>query len=683
MPQGVTRRRNFRFCGVSPDRFSCLARPLQLFERPCRAAHPLELSGEIGFMHKRTFRQAYALWKGDERYRVLFESIDEGFCVIEVLFDSSGAPNDYRFLEINPAFEKQTGLENAVGKRIRELVPRHEAHWFEIYGEVARAGEPQRFVQEARYAEHRWFDVYAFRVGRPEERKVAILFKDISARKRAEEAVHESEQRLRAFVTASSEVVYRMSADWSEMLALEGRDFSTDAPRPQRSWLLEKFVEAEDQPFVKEEIDEAIRTKSILQVEHRVRRADGTTGWTLTRAVPILGADGEITEWFGTASDITDRKEAEHALQQTDRAKDEFLAVLGHELRNPLAALSTALELLDRARAKPELVDSVRPMMHRQLAHLQRLVDDLLDVSRLARGHAVLQKTSLDLRTAVAAAIEQCWPLIRERRHELVIDLARDRVPIRGDSQRLTQVVGNLLTNAAKYSADGAKITLSARAEASEAVVRIADTGFGIPAHRLEMLFVMFKQVPEHSALGSPGGLGVGLALARQLVELHGGTITATSPGLGAGSEFIVRLPLEAMPHEARVQSKPRDEWRASSIARRVLIVDDNVDAADSLRLMLEIRGHDVRAAYDGPAALDTLGDFPADVVLLDLGMPRMDGLEVARRIRALPLRDTPRLIALTGWGQPEDKQRTHEAGFDTHLTKPVDALALAQLIEG
>jgi CheY-like chemotaxis protein len=398
-----------------------------------------------------------------------------------------------------------------------------------------------------------------------------------------------------------------------------------------------------------------------------------------------LGEDGEIKEWFCTASDITGRKETEQTLYQTDRAKDEFLAVLGHELRNPLAALSTALELLERAQAKPQLVDSVRPMMRRQLAHLQRLVDDLLDVSRLSRGRAVLQNAPLDLRTAVASAIEQCWPLIRERGHDLAANLARERVPIRGDSQRLTQVIGNLLTNAAKYSADGGKITLTCASEASQAIVRIADTGFGSPPHRLEMLFVMFNQVPEHATLGGTGGLGIGLALARRLVELHGGSIEATSAGLGCGSEFVVRLPLalEVAAHETGAETRPESEWRSSQIARRVLIVDDNVDAADSLRLMLEIRGHDVRATYDGSSALEALKEFDAQVVLLDLGLPRMDGLEVARRIRTLPLLATPRLIALTGWGQPEDKRRTTEAGFEAHLTKPADALALAQLIEG
>ncbi len=633
-------------------------------------------------MQKRTFRRAFGLWKGEERYRVLFESIDEGFCVVEVLFDPNGVPDDYRFLETNPAFEKQTGLTAAAGKRIRELEPRHEAHWFETYGRIALTGEPRRFVQQAQYLENRWFDVYAFRVGRPEERKVAILLTDISERKRAEDAVHESEERFRAFVTASSEIVYRMDADWTEMLALESCDFHAPTPRPQATWLFQKFIDPEDRAVVRAAINEAIRTKSIWQLEHRVRRDDGTLGWMLSRAVPILRADGEIKEWFGTASDITARKKAEHALQQADRAKDQFLAVLGHELRNPLAALSTALELLDRARSRPELVDSVRPMMRRQLAHLQRLVDDLLDVSRLSRGQTVLQDAPLDLRTPVAAAIEQCWPLIRERRHNLVVDLARERVPVRGDSQRLTQVVGNLLTNAAKYSADGAKITLTCKNEADEAVISIADTGFGIPPHRLEMLFVMFNQVPEHSALGSAGGLGVGLALARQLVELHGGSISAASAGLGAGSEFVVRLPREAASQDTSAEAKLEEEWRASKVARRVLIVDDNVDAADSLKLMLEMRGHDVRATYDGASALATLGQFDADVVLLDLGMPRMDGLEVARRIRAMPLHEPPRLIALTGWGQVEDKQRTTDAGFDTHLTKPVDAVALAQLIE-
>ena len=506
-------------------------------------------------MHEEDTPAAASRWEGDERYRVLFDSIDEGFCVVEMLFDERGEPCDYRFLETNPAFEHQTGLRNAAGKRMRELEPRHETHWFEIYGRIALTGRPERFVQSAKYLDDRWFDVYAFRVGRPGERKVAILFKDISQSKRAEQA-----------------------------------------------------------------------------------------------------------------------------LLEADRAKDEFLAVLGHELRNPLAPLAMGLELMQRARAKPELIDSIRPMMQRQVEHLTRLVDDLLDVSRLARGRAELQKARLDLRDAVDAAVEQCRPLIDQRQHELTLDCEVDSVPVDGDFQRLTQVVANLLTNAAKYCHPGGSIALRCGRDGEQGFVNIRDTGYGIPPERLESLFQMFSQVPEHRALVGGGGLGIGLGLSRQLIELHGGSITARSEGLEHGSEFLVHLPLACPAGREDAQVQDENAERPSP-HRRVLVVDDNVDAADSLRMVLDALGHAAKAAYDGPSALELMDSFVPEVVLLDIGLPKMDGLEVARRIRARSGGEAVRLMALTGWGQDEDKRRTQEAGFDEHLTKPVDAARLATLI--
>jgi CheY-like chemotaxis protein/two-component sensor histidine kinase len=317
-------------------------------------------------------------------------------------------------------------------------------------------------------------------------------------------------------------------------------------------------------------------------------------------------------------------------------------------------------------------------MMRRQIDHLTRLVNDLLDITRISRGRAELQHEALDLRGAIEDAVEQCRPLMAEREHTLTVEIGDEPLLMEGDFQRLTQVFGNLLTNAAKYSKRGGAVTVRAAQQGDAAVVHVKDKGFGIPKERLRDLFEMFSQVPEHRPLVNGGGLGIGLALCRQLVELHGGSIDVLSEGLDRGSEFIVRLPLTAV---ARYQAQTPAPTRAGTPRRRVLIVDDNADAAETLRMALELQGHDARAAYSGEAALEALTRFDADVILLDLGMPHMDGFEVADRIRALPRGRDVLLVALTGWGQIDDRRRTAEAGFDEHLTKPVDNERLAAML--
>jgi PAS domain S-box-containing protein len=376
--------------------------------------------------------------------------------------------------------------------------------------------------------------------------------------------------------------------------------------------------------------------------------------------------------------EAAERARAEQALKEASRRKDEFLAVLGHELRNPLAPLSLATDLLQDAELRPDVTKNVLPMMRRQLDHLARLVDDLLDVTRITRGHAELRYAPFDLRAAVESAVEQSRPLIEERRHTLHVELGDAPLRADGDLQRLTQVFGNLLSNAAKYAEPGGVITVRATVDADEAVISVADKGFGIPKERVAHLFKMFSQVPEHRSLVGGGGLGVGLALCRQLVELHGGSIEARSEGLGRGSEFVVRLPLAGA---AREYARAAARSAIDSARRRVLVVDDNADAAVMLQMALEALGHEARAVHDGPAALAALADFAADVVLLDLGMPHMDGFEVARRIRAMPGGGDVLLVALTGWGQDEDRRRTAEAGFDEHVTKPVGAARLAAML--
>lgn len=413
-----------------------------------------------------------------------------------------------------------------------------------------------------------------------------------------------------------------------------------------------------------------------LDVEVRGETAGSGMGIWTESFYPIR-VDGAILGLAGVVEEITEQRKAEveregllTALRETDRRKDEFLAVLGHELRNPLAALRNGLAVLERE-IHGERAKQVGDMMGRQLSHLVRLVDDLLDLSRVSRGEIELRLEPVDLREVVQEAVELVRPALELRRHRLLVDGLTRHPPVRGDFERLVQILSNLLANAAKFCDEECEIRLSVQWDGDSALVRIRDDGYGIPPGQLESMFEMFTQVPEHRQWTGGGGLGIGLALSRQLAELHGGTLTARSEGLGKGSEFIVTLPVAAAQMEAGESSATSALPAAGS--RRVLLVDDNRDAAEALRMLLEMKGHQVRVVHDGRAALEAFADEVPDVILLDIGLPRMDGLEVARRIRALPTGGDVVLCAVTGWGQDEDKRRSEEAGFDIHLTKPVD----------
>jgi PAS domain S-box-containing protein len=385
-----------------------------------------------------------------------------------------------------------------------------------------------------------------------------------------------------------------------------------------------------------------------------------------------------------TASE-TERRMAEEALQEADRQKDEFLAQLAHELRNPLAPVRNAVELLRlKAPDEPEIRWS-RDVIERQVSHLTRLIDDLLDVSRITRNKLELRKQRLDLAEVVQAAVETSRPAIEQSGHELTVTLPAEPVYLYGDLVRLAQVLMNLLTNAAKYTEPGGRIWLTAELASDgrpEVVVRVKDTGMGIPAEKLPRLFEMFFQV-DRSLERAQGGLGIGLSLVRRLVELHGGRVEAHSDGPGRGSEFVAHLPALVEPPKIVPSPRPAAEGETKDSGRRILVVDDNQDSADSLAMLLGMTGHEVETAYDGLEAVEAAERVRPDVVLLDLGMPRLNGYDACRRIREQPWGKDVVLIALTGWGQEEDRRRTAEAGFDGHLVKPVDHAALAELLAG
>jgi PAS domain S-box-containing protein len=370
------------------------------------------------------------------------------------------------------------------------------------------------------------------------------------------------------------------------------------------------------------------------------------------------------------------------ALREADRRKDEFLATLAHELRNPLAPIRNSLQILKMPRLEVETIERAREMMERQVHQLVRLVDDLLDVSRVMRGKIELRTERVELAAVVARAVETVQPLIEAQGHEFTANLPRESLPLDADPVRLAQVVGNLLTNAAKYTEANGHIRLTARREGDEAVLRVRDDGIGIAPDMLAKVFDLFVQV-DHAATRSQGGLGIGLTLVKNLVGMHRGTVEAHSEGVGKGSEFVVRLPLSAATvAEPNEREDTRPGLRERTAGRRLLVVDDNKDAADSLAMLLRLEGHEVRVAYDGPAALNLVNGYRPEIVFLDIGMPGMDGYEVARRLRQHPGLENVLLAALTGWGQQEDRRRTTEAGFDRHFVKPPDPKALEDFLE-
>jgi PAS domain S-box-containing protein len=394
--------------------------------------------------------------------------------------------------------------------------------------------------------------------------------------------------------------------------------------------------------------------------------------WVAVRAYPT--PDG-IAVYF---HDISDRKRAEEQLREADRRKTEFLAVLAHELRNPLAPLRNGLHILRHQCGPDAAITRTVSMMDRQMTHLVRLVDDLLDVSRITRGSLLLRREKVLLSSVLASAVEACRTLIERLDHELVLDMRFQTLVIDGDPERLTQVFTNLLSNSAKYTNCGGRIALTVDREEDEAVIRIEDTGIGIPSSALEQVFEMFAQVRSDEGRFTDG-LGIGLSLVRSLVEKHGGTVRAFSDGPGRGSRFVVRLPIA---EELDATTEGAAPALVRTRAMRILVVDDNADAAGSLALLLQMEGHEVRTAADGEDGVEQARAFEPEVIFMDLGMPRLDGFEAARRIRALAGGEKVRIIALTGWGQESDRERTRDAGIDHHLIKPVSLEALHKVVD-
>jgi PAS domain S-box-containing protein len=503
---------------------------------------------------------------------------------------------------------------------------------------------------------------------------------DINERKRAEAALRESEERFRQLAEAIDDVFWIFDTRAGRLVyvspaypRLYGGDSPASFSEP-KGWL--RSVHPEDRERV-ERAFEAHGDTDRFDLEYRVETSHGLR-WVRDRGSGVRDPSGRVVRLVGVAQDITDRKLAEEALRAADRRKDEFLAMLAHELRNPLAPIRNAVELLRLVGGSGPEVPSVQALLERQVGHLTRLVDDLLDLARITQESPTIREEPVDAASAVERAIEIARPLIDARRQDLRVDLARMPMPLRGDPVRLAQIVSNLLVNAAYYTPEGGQITVTAEPKWHEAVIAVSDTGIGMDAAMLQAAFDPFVK-GEPTAGGDHGGLGIGLALVKRLVELHGGTVAAASAGPGKGSRLTIRLPLSA------VDPAPAASGATSAVApsrrRRVLVVDDNRDSAESMMLLLCARGHDARACYTGEEALKLVPSLRPELVLLDIALPGLDGYEVARRLRTFEHGQRIVLAAMSGYGRDEDRERSREAEFDHHLVKPVDPSALERLL--
>ncbi len=671
-------------------------------------------------------RAAEELRDSEARYRLLFQNMLHGLAHCRMLYDDDGRPSDFVYLDVNDAFGKLTGLANVIGKRITEVIPgirESSPDLFEVYGRVASTGQPERFETYVR-ALHTWLSISAYS---PRKDHFVAIFDNITERKRAEQGLEQSREGLSLLARASLRVMREtdlegMLQSISEAaLALTGARVATcghglvggqmavggsarapDAPPcpPGNMFGMERggvHMELVERSEAVRLTDAQLRAhprwwglpeghvpmRGLLGV--RMEGRSGHSGMVLVTDKRQGEFDDEdesrLRQLAAVASLALQHVEARISLEESDRRKNQFLGMLSHELRNPLAPIRNSLFILDRAPPGSDQAQRAQAVIGRQVAHMTRLVDDLLDVTRISHGKIQLQREPLDLDDVQRRAVEDHRSAFIQNGLALLVETSDRHVRINGDRTRITQVIGNLLQNAAKFTPAGGTVTVSVEANTllRQAVLRVRDTGMGIAPDMLPRIFEPFAQA-DTTLDRSKGGLGLGLALAKGLVEMHGGTVSVGSEGLGKGAEFTVRLPLETTESAAIA-------WARGAVTsggpRRVLIIEDNVDAAESLREVLELGEHLVEVARSGAEGVEKARTFGPDVVLCDIGLPGMDGYEVARAIRADPALRGTTLVALTGYAAPDDVAKAREAGFDHHIAKPPNLERIEQVLEG
>lgn len=597
------------------------------------------------------------------------------------MHDSTRRPEDILYEEDFPEFQRQAIVTITTGER------------FSFQGRIIRKDGSLQWVEMTGRLQHA-------ADGSPH---ILGMVADINERKRAEErerqaareaiAAAEANAKFRTFFEQGSYFAGVMTIDGTMIeanrLCLEMSGLTREEIVGRKFWECGWWNRSPElMEAVRQGAEDAARG-IIFRKELPYFAADGNTRTVDLILAPVTDGNGDILFVAPTGTDITDRKEAEGRLRRLaadladmDRRKTEFLATLAHELRNPLAPLRNGLHILQLAGKDAEMADRTRDMMERQLLHLVHLVDDLLDVARITRGQIELKSKRVEIKSIIESAVETCLPLIEGSGHRFKVQLPKEELVAVVDPTRIAQVVSNLLNNAAKYTPHGGSIDLEVDREGSNVVIAVSDNGLGIPADALHGVFEMFSQVACNMKR-SQGGLGIGLTLVRQLVELHGGSVTVSSAGAGKGSTFTVRLPLAEHHADEGVPVHPPGVPRESAKRQgvRVLVVDDNKDIADSMSALLNMGGHTTRVANDGLRALQIAHEFKPEAVFLDIGMPGMDGYEVARALRELPGMQSVMLVALTGWGAESDRIRSREAGFNEHLTKPAGLPAIAGIL--
>jgi signal transduction histidine kinase/ActR/RegA family two-component response regulator len=660
--------------------------------------------------HLESARQRLEAERGRERLAALFLQAPVAICVMtgpELVFDLA-----------NPLYERMVGRTGIVGLPIREAFPElpEDAPVFEVLTRVYTRGEPfaaEEYPVPLDLGTGEVADVFFKFTVQPmhdhENRVVSVIAVavDVTSQVTARREVEAARRLLEAVVNQIPSGVLLAEAPSGRTLLANARVSSilghgALATRSVQDFAAYTAVHADGRPFAANEyaLTRALAGEVVLDEEILYNHPDGERRVLAASAAPVYDADGRIVAAVNAFSDITGRKRVEEQNRQllvrerearaeaevANRSKDEFLAMLGHELRNPLAPIVTALQLM-RLRGDESLLQE-RTMIERQVHHLIRLVDDLLDVSRITRGKIELKRERIEIAEVVAKAIEMASPLIEQRQHTLRVEVPRHGLAVEADAVRMAQVVANLLNNAAKYTEPHGLLTLAAERKGDLLVLRVRDTGIGLSPEMLPRVFDLFVQ--EHQALDrAQGGLGLGLSIVRVLVELHGGTVEAHSAGHGRGSEFVVRLPAipaaeeteTAEGAEPRAAAAPREAAPAAGGGLRILIVDDNADAAELLATSVERMGHRAEVAHDGPQGLAAAARFRPEVALLDIGLPVMDGYELAAHLRALPGLAGLRLIAVSGYSQETDLEHAAAAGFESYLVKPIRLERLAEVL--
>ena len=672
------------------------------------------------------------LQASQQRYRTLFDSIDEGFCVIEMIFDDNDKAVDWRFLEVNPAFAKNNGLVDATGKTARELIPDLEDFWFELYGKVALSREPVR-LQESSKAMNRWFDLYVFPVDEPQRRRVAVLFNDISERKRVE---NESLKLMAQLKSEQAKLAYLFSKAPAFTATLRGKEMIFDLINPAYSQLIghrdvvgkpvrQALPEVESQGLF-ELLDQVLQSGEAyngrefavqLQREPQSELEERFVDFVFQ---PIFADDDSVSGIFVHGVDITEQVLARRNAEAANRAKDDFLATLSHELRTPLNAILGWSALLSDHLLEDEVRAQAVATIQRNAQLQARLIEDILDVSRIVAGKLRLEVRPVELADIIEAAVQAVLPAAQAKAIQLQRVLDSGTSLVSGDSNRLQQVVWNLLSNAIKFTPKGGRVQVRLERIDSHIEIIVSDSGVGISPAVLPFVFERFQQADQTSTRHH-GGLGLGLAIVRHLVEMHGGTVEVHSDGENAGSTFTVQLPLiatRAAEPEAKFQAKdqPKSQAQAKAKAKdqpknqagphpkrvhptvslsaefdcppelvdlRVLVVDDEEDARYLIQTVLERCGAIVTTATNVREALQCVQDCPPNVIVSDLGMPGEDDYSFIKKLRALSLEQGGRTptAALTAYARVEDRMRVLRSGFQIHLSKPVEPAELVAVV--